>query len=83
MTRKHLASEVISEVSSLCLRTKALLTDGETIMKFGKYSEKTYTYVHNTDRSYCKWIIKQNVTNYEGLLFKQWVERVNFIMRRN
>lgn len=64
-------------------RLDVLLMDGVTIMNFGKYSEKTYTYVYNIDTSYCKWIIKQNVTNYEGLLFKQWAERVNFIIPQN
>jgi hypothetical protein len=83
MNTQNLSSDVYRIHLELHSRTESLITDGEMIIKFGKHSDKTYTQIYNTDKSYCNWIIKQNITNYEGLLFKQWIERVNFILRRN
>ena len=41
---------------------------------FGKYKNKTYEVVYQ-DSNYCRWICKQNPSNIDMLLLKQWIEK--------
>ena len=62
------------------LTLHSLANEGYNTMLFGKYKNKlNWITIYNTDKSYCKWVLKQTPTHLPFLLFKQFIERMNFI----
>ena len=58
----------------------SLANEGYNTILFGKYKNKlNWITIYNTDKPYCKWILKQTPTHLHFLLFKQFIERMNFI----
>ena len=47
--------------------------DSDTIVSFGKYTGKSYSFVRQTDVAYCNWILKQMNVGNKMLHFKQWL----------
>ena len=60
-----------------------LANEGQAVLNFGKYSGQTYLIVYSFQYMYCQWFISQKDSSYEGLLFRQWIERMNYINMNN
>jgi len=58
-----------------------LAIEGNTTLMFGKFKGKTYMNVYNFNTLYCGWLLQQEDTTYEGLLFRQWIEKMDFIRK--
>jgi hypothetical protein len=56
-----------------------LAIEGNTYLIFGKYKGYTYMNVYNFNSHYCKWLLQQDDLTYDGLLFRQWIQKMNFI----
>ena len=61
---------------------KDLIIEGNTIQTFGKHKGSTYIIIYNFNPGYCDWFLKQKDYTYEGLLFRQWIERMRFMRNK-
>jgi len=46
----------------------------ETTLQVGKYKGQTYEYILDTDKSYCKWVLRLKEPSYGLLHFYEWLK---------